>query len=194
MAKYYLKIMFFVICILSGLNSILAITTYNVSAWTLISAVLSSFALVVIIDTFFAIFFGIMPKKWFGVRNKCFNVTKKEQKFYEKLKIRKWKDRVWELGWLGGFSKRKIKNTRDAKYFEKFIIESNRGVTEHLHGSFFGFAIIFAFPNYMWSIGIPIAVINVILNVLPTMILRYNLPKLKAVHKHLLKKESVQNT
>ncbi|MFQ6752075.1 MAG: hypothetical protein ACLRFL_00720 [Clostridia bacterium] len=77
MAKFYLRIIFFVICTLIGLNSIFAITIFEVSVWTIISAVLSSVALVIIIDTFFAIFIGILPKKWFGVNNKCFYVSKK---------------------------------------------------------------------------------------------------------------------
>ena len=189
MAKIYLIIIFITICVLAGLNSIFALFIYNVSALQIASVVLTSVALVVIIDTFFAIFIGILPKVLFSIKNPCFYVSKKQQKFYESLKIRKWKDYVWELGWLGGFSKRKIKSTNDPKYFEKFIIESNRGMTEHCLGMVFGFSIIAPYPQYVWSIGLPIDIMNVILNVLPTMILRYNSPKLRSIHKGLLKRE-----
>ena len=152
------------------------------------------FLVSILIDTFFAIFVGILPKRWFGVKNKFFNVPKKEQKFYEQLHIRKWKDYVWELGGLGGFSKRKIKNPKDPNYFEKFIIESNRGVTEHLLGMIFGFSIVLVYPEYMWTVGVPIAIANMILNIFPTMILRYNSPKLKTVHAGLLKRQNINNS
>ena len=144
----------------------------------------------VIIDTFFAILIGLLPRQWFSVKNAFFYVSKKEQKFYEHLGIRKWKDKVWELGGLGGFSKRKIKDSKNPEYFKRFIIESNRGVTEHILGSIFGFTIIFQYPRYIWSIGLPISLLNLILNILPTMILRYNLPKLRAVYFGLLKRQN----
>lgn len=194
MAKLYMFIIFFVLLILTGLNSLFAITIYHSSIWTLISAILSSFTLVIIIDSFFAILIGILPKKWFGVKNRCFHVSKKEQKFYERLNIRKWKDHILELGWLGGFSKRKIKDPNDPKYFERFIIESNRGITEHILGMIFGFGIAFAFPEYAWSVGVPIAIVNMVLNILPTMVLRYNMPKLKTVYYGLIKRQQNNNT
>lgn len=189
MAKLYLQIIFFAECILIALNAILALTVFHESVWGITLSVLSSTALVVLIDTFFAIFIGLMPKKWFNANRKCFIVSKKEQAFYEKLAIRKWKDYIWELGGLGGFSKSKIKEPKNPKYFERFIIESNRGVVEHLLGTFFGFSICFIIPHHIWSIAIPIAVINLVLNILPTMILRYNMPKLRAVYFGLLKRQ-----
>ena len=192
MAKFYLHGIFVIICVLIGLNSIFAVSIYNMPVWAIISAVLSSVTMVIIIDTFFAIFIGLLPKQLFGVKNKCFYVSKKEQLFYDKLSIRKWKDYVWELGGLGGFSKRKILCKEDPKYFKKFIIESHRGIVEHILGSIFGFGVIFMHPRYMWSIGLPIAIVNVILNLLPTMILRYNLPKLKSVYFKLEKRQQAK--
>ena len=192
MAKLYLIIIFITICILTGINSILALFIYHTPVWSIISAVLTSVALIVIIDTFFAIFIGILPKLFFSVKNPCFYVSKKEQTFYKRLQIQKWKDYVWELGWLGGFSKRRIKHPSDPKYFERFIIQSNRGITEHILGVIFGFAIISAYPQYIWSIGLPIAIINLILNTLPTMILRYNIPKLRFVYKGLIKRQQLK--
>ena len=192
MAKSYLITIFATICALTGLNSLFALYVYNDSIGSIISAILTSTTLVIIIDTFFAIFIGVLPKSLFSLKNPIFYVSKKEQRFYEHLRIRKWKDYVWELGWLGGFSKRKIKSTSDAKYFEMFIIQSNRGVTEHMLSILFGFSIISAYPKYVWSIGLPIAVVNVVLNSLPTMILRYNTPKLKFIYRGLIKRQQIK--
>lgn len=189
MAKLYLKIIFFSECFLIALNVILALTVFHESVWNIVTAVLSSTALVILIDTFFAIFIGILPKKMFNANRKIFIVSKKEQIFYEKLSIRKWKDKIWELGGLGGFSKSKIKDPQNPKYYERFIIESNRGVVEHLLGAFFGFLICLEISKHMFSIAIPIAVINLVLNILPTMVLRYNMPKLRAVYFGLTKRQ-----
>ena len=43
---------------------------------------------------------------------------KGEQELYKKLKVRRWKDKVWELGGLGGFSKKKLADPSDPKYIE----------------------------------------------------------------------------
>lgn len=190
MARLYLLIIFLALCLLMGLNSYLATSVYQTSIETLISAILVSFVIVVIIDTLFAILVGILPKKWFGVNNKLLSVSKKEQKFYEKLHIRKWKDYVWDLGCLGGFSKQEVKDPKDPRYFEKFIIESNRGVTEHTLGIVVSYVIIFIYPQYAWSVGVPIALVNTLLNSMSTMVLRYNLPKLKTAYTILVKRQS----
>ena len=61
------------------------------------------------------------PNKWFGKDNKLYHVTKKHQKVYEFFGIRKWKDKAWELGGLGGFSKSKVLNPSEPEYIERFL-------------------------------------------------------------------------
>lgn len=192
MAKAYLCIISSAVLILILINAILAVTIFNVSFWVMLDAIIVSVIFVILTDTFFAILIGMFPKKWFDAKKKCFNVSKKEQKFYEKLNIKKWKDYVWDLGGLGGFSKSKVEDPQSPEYFERFIIESNRGVTEHILGILFGFSVIFLFPKYMWSIGIPVALVNTFLNICSTMVLRYNMPKLKAIHSGLLKRQKTE--
>ena len=52
----------------------------------------------------------------------------------------------------------------------------------------------FLFPlKYALVIGIPVAVVNLILNILPTMILRYNVPKLTVVLKRLERQARLKN-
>lgn len=189
MAKLYLTIIFVAICILAGINALLAVFVFKTSILTLISALLISLVLVILIDTFFAISIGILPKKLFGVNNKLLQVSKKEQRFYDKIHIKKWKDYVWDLGCLGGFSKQEIKDPKDPKYFEKFIIESNRGVVEHTLGIIFSFGIFFVYPQYILSICLPIALVNLTLNTMSTMVLRYNLPKLNTAYTVLIKRQ-----
>ena len=83
-----------------------------------------------------------------------------------------------------GFSKKHIKDPNDPEYIKTFIVECNKGTVEHFVSIFAGFLCIFIFPlKYALVIGVPVAIINVILNILPIFILRYNIPKLKVVLK-----------
>jgi hypothetical protein len=141
----------------------------------------------------FAFLCNHIPASW--VKNKkFFEVSKKEQKFYEKLGIRAWKDKVLELGGMGGFSKSKIDDPNSPEYIERFLIESYKGEIDHICGMIAGFSVIFLIPlKYALFIGVPIAIVNVVVNMMSTMILRYNTPKLKTLHKRALRTRDLQN-
>jgi hypothetical protein len=119
-------------------------------------------------------------------------VCEAEKKLYNKLKVRRWKDKVWELGGLGGFSKKRIQAPNDTAYVEKFIIECNKGVLTHRLSYPIGFLAMLTVPGVCAiSIALPVAIVNVFLNILPTLALRYNTPKLHAMLKRLRKKCAV---
>lgn len=185
----YLSIIFVAMAIIATFNIIFT----SASVWFIILAVVVTTAFQFVIDGVFAIIINKMPNKWFAMDNKHYHVSKRAQEFYEKLKIRKWKDKVWELGGLGGFRKNKLATPNNAEYIERFIVESHKGILTHRIGYFVGFLGIFIFPlKYALVIGLPIAIVNLILNILPVMILRYNIPKLKLLHKRLKRNEEMK--
>ena len=101
-------------------------------------------------------------------------VSKKETIIYEKLFIKAWKDKILELGMFTSFSKKKVEDPQSREYIERFILECNYGVVIHLADAIFGFLLLlcympFSYPMVM-SIGMPICIINAILNILPLMI------------------------
>lgn len=169
--------------IIASMNIIFLASSMGVQPWFFVVAVIGSTIYQVAVDGLFAFVCNKIPAKW--VRNKrFFNVSKGEQKFYEKLGIRVWKDKVLELGGMGGFSKSKIDDPNSPEYIEQFLIESYKGEIVHIVGMIAGFSVIFVLPlKFAWSIGVPIAIVNVIVNMMSTMILRYNTPKLKTLHK-----------
>ena len=180
----------FIIIIAMSLISVFNIIFTSISPWFIVSAVTITTIFQFVIDGIFAFIINKLPNKWFGMHNKCFNVSNKTQRFYEKLGIRKWKDKVWELGGLSGFSKSRLYQPNNPDYIEKFIIESNKGIVTHRLGYLLGFLGVFIFPlKYAFKIGIPVALVNLFLNILPTMILRYNVPKLKILHKRLTRNQ-----
>ena len=127
-----------------------------------------------------------MPDRWFGAENPLYHVSETEKRLYKKLRVRLWKDKVWELGGLGGFSKKRVKEPDNPEYIEKFIIECNKGVLTHRLSYPIGFLAMLTLPGVCaFSIALPVAIVNLFLNVLPTLALRYNTPKLKSMLKRL---------
>ena len=58
-----------------------------------------------LIDALLAWLIRKLPEKWFDSNNKHFDERKGERKFYEALGIKKWKDKIPELGGFTDFHK-----------------------------------------------------------------------------------------
>ena len=164
---------------------------FETAAWYyLVIAIVWCTMLQFALDGLIAIIINKMPDKWFGVDNLFYYVSEFEKNLYKKLRVRFWKDKVWELGGLGGFSKKYLKSPDDPCYIEKFIIECNKGVLTHRLSYPVGFLAMLTLPNICsLSIALPVAIVNLFLNILPTLALRYNTPKLKSILRRLQRKK-----
>jgi hypothetical protein len=132
-----------------------------------------------------------MPNRWFAVDNPHYRVSKRETRLYKRLKVRQWKDKVWELGGLGGFSKKSLRAPDDPAYIETFIVECHKGVLTHRLSYPIGFLAMLTLPNICaLTIALPVALVNLFLNILPTMVLRYNTPLLIALLSRMRKKQT----
>lgn len=126
----------------------------------------------------------LLPKKWFGVDKSAFAAKKAERNFYDKIGIKKWKDKVLELGAFTNFRKNKIAEPNNNEYVERYILEANYGVAIHAFLIAASFLIIAVCPiKHRLFFTLPVALVSVFLNLLPMFILRYNLPKLHALYK-----------
>lgn len=158
-----------------------------------IAAVVWCTALCFALDGTIAIIINKMPDRWFGVDNPLFFVTNAETRFYKRLKVRLWKDRVWELGGLGGFSKKELKAPGDPQYIEKFIVECNKGVITHRLSYPVGLLTMLTLSDPCpLTVALPVAAVNLYLNILPTLVLRYNTPMLKAILRRLTAKSKAR--
>ena len=184
--KLYLSIIGIAMLLISVVNII-----FETASWYyIVIAVIWCTALQFAFDGTFAIVINKMPDRWFGVDNPLYRVSEWERKLYKKLKVRRWKDKVWELGGLGGFSKKVLKEPGSPDYIEKFIIECNKGMLTHRLSYPIGFLAMLTLPNVCaFTIAIPVAVVNLFLNILPTLALRYNTPMLIAILKKMRKNE-----
>ncbi len=133
----------------------------------------------------------ILPNKLFDAKHKIYRVSKKECKFYEKLGIKKWKDKTAEYGRLNNFKKDKITEPNNPEYIKRFILENNKGFLTHFISALLSFPAIFIMPVRFWlPMALPIAITSFILNIIPLMILRYNSPRLNTMLKFLERKSS----
>lgn len=176
--KLYLTIIFVAMGIISAINIVAETAVW----YYVIIAVVWCTALQFALDGLIAIVINKMPDKWFAIDIKLYSISETERYFYKKLNVRNWKDKVWELGGLGGFSKKELKEPNDPKYIEKFIIECNKGVLTHVLSCPIGFLAMLTLPDICSvTISLPVAIVNLFLNILPTIVLRYNTPLLHCV-------------
>lgn len=183
--KLYLSVIGAAMFLVSVINIIFCTASwYNV-----IIAVILCTAAQFALDGLIAIIINKMPDRFFSVDNPLYNVSDSEKAFYKKIKVRSWKDKVWELGALGGFSKKNLADPSSPEYIERFIIECNKGVLTHRLSYPIGFLPMLLIPNVCaFSIALPVAAVNLFLNILPTLILRYNTPKLQVMLKRMQRK------
>lgn len=163
---------------------------FGTAAWyyVLISVVWCT-ALQFVLDGVVAFSVRMTPDRLYGIDNPLFHITEWEKELYKRLRVRSWKDKVWELGGLGGFSKKSMTSTKDPEYIKKFIVECNRGVATHRLSYPVGFVAMLTLKGTcVFTVALPVALVNLYLNILPTLVLRYNTPKLKTLYERLLKK------
>lgn len=188
----YLSIITICILLLSATLFMIFSTSFlSILGFTALAAVL-----VILVDILVATVCRLMPKKVANHNSKAYTVSQKEKLFYEKLKIRKWKDGVPEIGHFTGVRKNKIADPKSVEYLERFLLEACYGELGHFCILFIGFTILLfgfipAFPKMsLWlSISIPVSIINVFLNLPSLFILRYNSYKLEILLKNTKKKQ-----
>ena len=115
--KLYLSVIGVAVATISTVNAILGVAPWHYAVIATVFCTALQFAL----DGLIAIVINKMPDGWFGVDNALYRVSDRERVLYKKLKVRCWKDKVWELGGLGGFSKKALREPNNPAYIEKFI-------------------------------------------------------------------------
>ena len=126
-----------------------------------------------------------MPEKWFDYHKKMFQTSEKEKKFFNIIKVKKWKEKVPELGMFTSFRKNQIKDPNNPEYLKRYILEACYGVAIHYYSVPFGFLLLLGdykmysgSSNLFLTVALPIAIVNAVLILLPAFILKNNLPKL----------------
>lgn len=184
----YSIVIIFCMTLISGMNMIFN-PLYQDQPWAYILFTIGFTVMAIVIDGIVAFVIRKMPEKWFERNKGIFKTGERELAFYEFLRVKKWKDHVPELGCFTGFHKNKLANPFDNKYIWRFIIESRYGVAIHFYSVPTSFLLLlldwkmYSGESNIWlTIGLPVAIVNAILIVLPAFILKYNLPRLLRIY------------
>lgn len=191
--RYYILVILIVTLMLIGINIWLIPKKYDLS-WIYITLyVLLSVIMVIVVDGVTAAIIHHLPKKLFDPYRKEYRVSKFENNFFKFIRIRKWKDKIPEIGALTcDFGKGKIENPNDTQYIYEFLIEMGYAESIHIISCLTGFLIILILPiKYFLYIGLPIAIINIGFNILSAWIQRYNRPKLLLLYERKMKNKKI---
>lgn len=179
----YFTIIGIAILLVSIFNIAFNLTYLQCQWWMIIILAVVGVIFQFAVDALSALIVSKTPDKWYNPEKKIFDVSAKEIKVMDFFQIKHWKDKIWELGGLGGFSKKKVDNPNDIKYIRRFLIEINRGQWVHIVGMFIGYLLLLVYPTrFLLAISLPIAIVNMFLNFLPILALRYNYPRLKKIY------------
>ena len=129
-----------------------------------------------------------LPEQMFSPYTAAFSVGKRERALYRKLHVNEWKDLIPELGSFTDFHKSEFTAPGDSAYLARFLLESNYGVAIHLSNAALGFLILFLPWCSSLAIGLPIALVNLVLSLLPVVILRFNTAPLRHLYFRSLQK------
>ncbi len=160
--------------------------TLEIFAFTALAVIVS-----ILLDGLCAYALRQIPERKLNHESFWFKERAWERKFYEKTLIRKWKDIIPELGGvLKYFDKSHVKPQIDSKYIKKFIAETCYGEIMHLLAIFVAPAILFILPpRFLLTVSLPVLVVNILLQIPPIMVQRYNRPKLVLAYKRLRRTE-----
>lgn len=186
MFRHYLIVMF------GGTGLLALITTLcgNVSAGKAILAAFSTTAAAFGIDAVAALVVRwCIPNRKMDPFHPVWRVHHWERRFYVKLGIRRWKDKIPETGGLlVGFSKKAVADRKNNTYILTFLKETCYAELMHTLSVPLGFLVLlfsFAWTSFpfFWYIGLPVACINGLLQLLPIFVQRYVRPFLLSTYR-----------
>jgi hypothetical protein len=160
--------------------------------WFNLVSIIVFILLAIAIDGLFAhIAHKLQPK--LNYQSKYFTVSLKQTRILKRFGVKKFKDYLPDLGFLAGFKKGRIAEPKNPEYLLKYIKESCDGELGHLLGAVFGFGLIFIYPLHYWlCFGLPVALINMVLSIMPVMALRYNRYALMLVYQRMVRQQNAE--
>ena len=139
-----------------------------------LSMTLSSIALCIAIDIFFA--WGTHKRVGrVKIFSRFYVVSERNRRFWAVTGARTYKNLVPDLGKLIKFPKGTIQSPSNAEYLERYLRESCVGEAGHWFNAFCGVGVVFWLPiEYAIHVGLWVFVVNFVLNMMAVGALRYN--------------------
>lgn len=131
----------------------------------------------------------------FNPNARIFRIPKFEQRFYEEIKIDKWKCLVPDFGKMVGF-KKKIdpSQAKSSQFYRRFLYENiNASLLHFIDILLTPFFFFFLHPEFYITIGLCGMLIIFFLNIIPVMLQRYLRPRLLNLYNKLLARENAMS-
>lgn len=191
----HLTLYLIIIVVLSLLGSLSISLILETNFLLVLGVMWLGIIIVIIIDGLTAGLCRMLPKKVVNYNYKIYKVNKKEKKLLDKLQIKKWKDKIPEIGHFTGFRKSKIYEPKNPIYIERFLYEICYGELGHFISIFTGFLLVLIpwFKDFWIATSLYIAIVNGILNIFPIMVLRYNSYSLLLIFNRLNRQNKITN-
>lgn len=168
--------------LICGANALFLPTMSDITYGYAIIGSLINFVFLFALDIVVAFAVHKLPRKLFSPYRRIFNIPKAEDKLHSLLLVRKWKDKIPELGQLCNFKKDRLSGTK-SEYLYVFLEETCYAEMIHLLMGIVGFAVMFINPMRLWVYyPLQLCVFNLILNLPPILVQRYNRPKLIRIY------------
>ena len=178
----YIKTLIIGYIVIFAVNAVLSLCgVCSFSVWFAAYYPLLIILAYVILNLVAALLCRVVPEDKINVNAKLFRTFKFERKFYETLGVRKFKDKIPDVGAAFGFSKSEVSSI-DAKYIEKFIKSTIIGEIAHILGLLSCFIVFLIFNDYVLNFSLPCFLLNTYFNILPIFVQRYNRPKLYRIY------------
>ena len=195
MVLYLLIILIGMVLVAAG-NAVYGVAAGTVSWWLPAVLTVGTVAALFICDLLFAFLIKSLPRKWFNPRRRIFRAGRCETRFYEFLRINKWKDKIPEVGKLVGYDKTKVGDLSAAN-LKMFLTETAYAEVIHYFCLLSGVIVsivYFLLPipqiqGFFWTVILPCSLVNFFLNLPPIFIQRHNRPRLIRIYDLLVKKE-----
>lgn len=188
MFRYYLAVIFGG----TGLIALLAALAGGVPAGKAVLAAVSTSAAAFLADAVCALATRwCVPERKMNPFARVWKVHHFERRFYVKIGIRRWKDKIPETGGLlVGFSKSAVADRHDNTYLLKFLKETCYAELMHTISIPCGFLVLLltlawdSIPHFIAWFGLPVAIVNAVLQLLPIFVQRYVRPFLLSAYRY----------
>ena len=188
MFRYYLAVIFGG----TGLIALLAALAGGVPAGKAVLAAVSTSAAAFLADAVCALATRwCVPERKMNPFARVWKVHHFERRFYVKIGIRRWKDKIPETGGLlVGFSKSAVADRHDNTYLLKFLKETCYAELMHIVSIPCGFLVLLltlawdSIPHFIAWFGLPVAIVNAVLQLLPIFVQRYVRPFLLSAYRY----------
>lgn len=127
----------------------------------------------------------------FNPNNKFFQIPKWEQRFYERIKVEKWKKLIPDFGKMVKFKKKiDFSQAKNAAFYHRFIYENiNASILHFVDILLTPIFFVFLHKEFYITIGICGMLMIFILNIMPVMLQRYLRPRFIRIYNRLKAQE-----